>query len=271
MGASTLAQARQTDAKSKSLADPRFRVVRVAFWFVAGTIGFLQIWLQDRTIWADTLSYLDSGDMLWQGDLKNAITCHWSPGYPFLLGFALKVFHPVGLWEVAVVKLVDLILFLFTLACFDFFVNQFCLYHETSASSEQRGLKLVVPKIALASVAYLLFIWTITRLLIAWFSTPDMLVMGIMFLIFGLLLKVKLGNTGFPIFVALGLVLGFGYWIKAPLFPLAFMFLAIAFLLVGDRRRATPRVLVSFALFALIAMPLVIKLSASAGKLTFGE
>ena len=59
--------------------------------------------------------------MLWRGDFASAITNYWSPGLPFLLGLALKILRPVGLWEVAVVKLVDLIIFLFTLGAFDLF------------------------------------------------------------------------------------------------------------------------------------------------------
>ncbi len=104
----------QTGKEEAEARDPearRLRLLRIAFWLVAGVTGFLQIWLHDRIIWADSLSYLDSGDLLWKADFANAITDHWSPGLPFLLGLALKILHPVGLWEVAVVKLVDLIIF----------------------------------------------------------------------------------------------------------------------------------------------------------------
>ena len=248
-----------------------FNRLRLAFWIVAGVTGFLQIWLWDRVIWADSLSYLDSGDMLWQGDFTNAITNHWSPGFPFLLGLALKVLHPTGLWEVAVVKLVDLIIFLFTIGSFDFFIKQFCRYYERDVVAEYGGTTLTVPTLALASEGYLLFIWTITRLLPAWYTTPDMLVMGFVFVILGLLLTIKMGATGFVSFTALGVVLGVGYLVKAPMFPLAFMFMGIAFLLVGDFKKAIPRVALSFVLFAIIAAPLVLKLSELAGGLTFGK
>lgn len=271
MGALTQAQFVNEEADARDLESRMLRRLRIAFWFVSGVTGFLQIWLWDRIIWADSLSYLDSGDMLWQGDFTNAITNHWSPGLPFLLGLALKVLHPIGLWEVAVVKLVDLILFLFAIGSFDYFVNQVCRYHERIVVSEYLETVLVVPKLALASVGYLLFIWTITRLLPAWYTTPDMLVMGIVFLIFGLLLNIKMGATGLVSFAILGVVLGCGYLVKAPMFPLAFMFLGIAFLLVGDFKKAVPRVVLSFGLFALIAAPLVLKLSALAGGLTFGK
>jgi hypothetical protein len=209
--------------------------------------------------------------MLWRGDFSNGITTIWSPGFPLLLGLVLKILHPVGLWEVAAVKLVDLIIFLFTLGALDYFVNQFCRYHKRSAATEYPGMKLMVPRLALATVGYLLFIWTITQMLPAWFALPDMLVMGIVFLTFGLLLKIRMDATGFASFAILGVVLGCGYLVKAPLFPLAFMFLGITFLLVGDSRKAIPRVALAFGLFALIAAPLVCELSVLAGGLTFGK
>lgn len=271
MGALALAQVAEQKADAKNREKLQLGLLRAAFWLVAGTTGLLQIWLQDYTIVSDTLSYLDSGDLLWQGDFANAITNHWSPGFPFLLGLALKVLHPVGLWEVAVVKLVDQILFLLTIGCFDFFVCQFCRYHERSAASEDLRPRLVVSKLALRSIAYLLFIWTIMRMLPAWYPTPDMLVMGIVFVTFGLLLKIKMDATGFSSFAILGMVLGCGYLAKAPMFPLAFIFLGIAFLLIGDFKKAIPRVALSFGLFALIAAPLVFELSVLAGGLTFGK
>src|SRR5271157_1831206 len=149
------AQTSKEGVNPRNLVYRRLRHLRLAFWFVTGIIGFLQIWLRDYIMFSDTLSYLDSGDMLWRGDFANGITNNWSPGLPFLLGLALKILHPVGLWEVAVVKLVDFIILLFAIGSFDFFVNQFCRYHERSEISEHRGIRLVVPKLAIATVGYL--------------------------------------------------------------------------------------------------------------------
>jgi hypothetical protein len=271
MGTLTQAQIRKEKAEATDPEARKLRLLRIAFWLVAGFTGFLQIWLHDRIIWADTLSYLDSGDLLWRGDFANAITNHWSPALPFLLGLALKILHPVGIWEVAVVKLVDLLIFFFAIGSFDFAVHQFCRYHERSLGSEFHGAKPAISKLAITSVGYLLFIWTITRLLLAWYTTPDVLVMGVVFLIIGLLLKIKMGSNGLSTFAILGVVLGFSYLIKAPMFPLAFVFLGMAFLLVGDFKKAIPRVLLAFGLFAIIASPLVYELSKLAGGLTFGK
>lgn len=270
-GRVTQGQTRKGAIDLRDREDKRFGRLRVAFWLVAGITGFLQICLQDYIIFGDTLSYLDSGDLLWRGDFANAITNHWSPGLPFLLGLALKILRPTGLWELAVVKLVDLIIFIVVIGSFDFFVNQFCRYHERSANRDYLGTEVVVPKLALATVGYLLFIWTIIQMLPPWYTTPDMLVMGIVFVILGLLLRMKMGATGFGSFAILGLVLGCGYLVKAPMFPLAFMFLGVAFLLVGNLKKALPRVMLSFGLFAMLAAPLVYQLSTLAGGLTFGK
>ena len=170
--------------KGTETNDPEHRrlaQLRIAFWIVAGLTGFMQIWFKDYIIWGDTLSYLDSGDLLWRGDFANGITPLWSPGLPFLLGLALKILHPSGLWEVAVVKLVDLIIFVFAMGSFDFFVKQFCRYHEKSAASEYPETEWVIPKPALAAVGYLLFLWAATEVLPAWVTTPDILVMGFVF------------------------------------------------------------------------------------------
>ncbi len=108
-------------------------------------------------------------------------------------------------------------------------------------------------------------------MLLPWYTTPDMLVMGIVFVIVGLLLKIRMGSTRSSTFVILGVVLGCAYLIKAPMFPLAFVFLGIAFLLVGDFKKALPRVLLAFGIFAIVAAPLVYELSKLAGGLTFGK
>lgn len=261
----------QRSADNGQAGDPqyrRLRYLRAGFWLIAGITGFLQIWLQDHIIHDDALSYLDSGDLLWRGDFSNAITNHWSPGLPFLLGLALKVLHPTGFWEIAVVKLVDLIIFVTAIGCFDFFIGQFCEYHERNTAAQSPRIQ---SKLALPAVGYLLFLSVLTRWLPAWETTPDMLVTAIVFVVLGLLLKMRMGATGFGLFAIFGAVLGCGYLAKAPMFPLAFVFLVIASLLVGDIKKAVPRVALSFGIFALIATPLVWELSVLAGGLTFGK
>jgi hypothetical protein len=249
----------------------KLRNLRIAFWIVAVVTGFVQIWLRDNIVFDDTLSYLDSGELLWRGDFANAITNHWSPGLPFLLGLALHLFHPAGLWELVVVKLVDLIIFLFTVWSFDAFVTLFYRYLLCNTASENRPPKLVVPRLAIITFGFLLFLWTITRLLPAWYTTPDMMMMGFVFVICGQLLRIKMGATGFIPFAILGTELGFGYLAKAPMFPIALVFLFVAFVLVGNVKKALPRIALAFGVFSIIVAPLVWRLSVLAGGPTFGK
>jgi hypothetical protein len=55
------------------------------------------------------------------------------------------------------------------------------------------------------------------------------------------------------------------------MFPLSFVFLAVAPFATGNLRRAAPRVLLAFLLFFLISSPFALTLSRSKGRLTFGD
>ena len=81
-----------------------------------------------------------------------------------------------------------------------------------------------------------------------------------------------MGAAGYLPFAILGAELGFGYWVKGPhVSSDIYVSLCVAFLLVGDIRKAVPRVMLSFGVFILIAAPLVLELSTMTDSLTFGK
>lgn len=55
------------------------------------------------------------------------------------------------------------------------------------------------------------------------------------------------------------------------MFPLGFVFLAVAAFSTGDLRKATPRVLSACVVFLLLAAPLIIALSIKTGRVTFSN
>jgi hypothetical protein len=69
----------------------------------------------------------------------------------------------------------------------------------------------------------------------------------------------------------LGLPLGLGYLTKTFLFPMAFVFLVLAFLTGENRRAAAWRSLVALLIFLLVAGPYVAALSRAKGHWTVGE
>ena len=68
-----------------------------------------------------------------------------------------------------------------------------------------------------------------------------------------------------------GLSLGFGYYAKAILFPMALVFMAVAFLVIGRGRRATLPISITLFVFTTIAAPLLTLVSMKAGRPSFSE
>jgi 4-amino-4-deoxy-L-arabinose transferase-like glycosyltransferase len=67
------------------------------------------------------------------------------------------------------------------------------------------------------------------------------------------------------------LVLGLGYLAKAFLFPMGFIFLALALAIGTQRPRRIAKPLLSLVVFLLVASPLVLVLSAQKGRFTFSD
>src|SRR5262249_40379783 len=116
-----------------------------------------------------------------------------------------------------------------------------------------------------------LFLWAALRLGTVRRVTPDMLMLGFLFLAAGLLVKIRSGPARFVDFILLGLSLGLGYLAKAPMFPIGILFLILVFASVGNFKKAVPLTLAAVFVFSSVAAPFVIQLSLSRKKFTFGE
>jgi 4-amino-4-deoxy-L-arabinose transferase-like glycosyltransferase len=98
-----------------------------------------------------------------------------------------------------------------------------------------------------------------------------MLVAAFVFLASGVLLRIRNGDTNWISFLLLGLTLGFGYLTKQVMFPLAFVFLAVGMLAVGNLRRAVRHVSIALITFLSMSAPLIIGLYVAKGRLTYGD
>ena len=121
------------------------------------------------------------------------------------------------------------------------------------------------------AIGYAVFLWTYFSLIGMERVSPDLLMAGFVYLAVGLLLRLWARPQRLSLFVLLGAVLGFGYLAKAPVFPLAFLFFAIAWILVGDWRKAAPRVVAAILIFLAVSAPWFIALSRAKGRFTFGD
>jgi hypothetical protein len=244
--------------------------LRACFWLVAIVLGVLHTWAgaSSRSMNPDGIAYLDMGDAYLRGDWDMALNPYWSPLYSWLLAPVIHVFHPSMLWEFPVVHMVNFLIYVLALICFEFFWLRLMRYHQASSAAEE---SVTLPEWALLALGYTLFIYSALNLIKIWSVTPDMCVAALVYLAAGLIVQVREGAATRYTFAALGIVLGFGYLAKAAMFPLALIFLGITLFSVGNLRRGVPLVLVALTFFLLVAAPLIISLSNAKGRLTFGD
>jgi hypothetical protein len=121
------------------------------------------------------------------------------------------------------------------------------------------------------AVGYAVFFWASISLTMMARVSPDLLMAAFLYLAAGVLLRIWARPESFSWFVVLGAVLGVGYLAKAPFFPLAFVFFAIAWILAGGWRKALPRVVAGFVVFLVISGPWVAALSHVKGRFMFGD
>jgi hypothetical protein len=244
--------------------------VRVLFWCVALVLGGLHAWAaaKSNSMNPDGIAYLDIGDAYLRGDWNMAINRYWSPLYSWILGLVMHFLHPSIRWEFPVVHIINFLVYVFALICFEFFWVRLIRWHKARSSEDASA---TFPEWTWLALGYSLFLYSALNLIKIWSVTPDMLVAAIVFLAAGLIVRIRAGAATRRTFALLGTVLGVGYLAKAAMFPLAFIFLATSVFSVGDLRRATMLVPVALAFFLLIAGPYIAVLSFAKGGLTFGD
>ncbi len=247
-----------------------------SFWLIAILLGALQAWFNRYSLSSDDIiSYLDIGDAYLRGEWNVAINGYWSPLYSWLLGLTMLVLKPSPYWEFPVVKLVNFLIYLFALVCFEFFLHQLVSSYREKIYLAAPNRSFKIPKWVWIVSGYTLFIWSSLQWIGIYCDTPDMCVTAFVYLAAGLVLRIHNRSDNWFNFIMLGAVLGFSYLSKAAMFPIAFVFLAVGMFSVGlsvkSLRRALPQILASILIFTTISTPFIVALSTAKGHLTFGE
>jgi 4-amino-4-deoxy-L-arabinose transferase-like glycosyltransferase len=240
------------------------------FWLTAAILGFIHAWAGRHEINGDGVPYLDMGDAYLRGDWKMAINATFSPLYSWIVGFGLFVFKPSPYWEFTVVHLVNFVIYLATLASFTFFLLQLIRYWRERAQESSQSYE-GLPEIGFLVLGYGLFIYSSLIWISPKIVEPDMCVAAFVYLAAGILARLRRSKTSKLNFVALGVILGFGYLAKTFVFPLAFVILLVALFLTRDRKKAVPKVVLATIVFLLLSTPFVVALSKSKGRLTIGD
>lgn len=246
------------------------RLITRTFWITAALLGALQAWIYRHTLSTpDIISYLDVSDAYLRGDWNAAINAYWSPLYSWLLAVLNLILQPSSYWEFPLVKLANFLIYLGALGTFEFFLREL-LAHDSRTRTRERqppGSTESVLRVA----AYSLFLWSTLKWTGMHNDTPDIATAALVYAAAGLLLRVRATPDNWNHYALLGIVLGAAYLSKAALFPLSFVFIAVAALSAGSVARALPRALLAFLSFAVISAPFVTALSLSKDRLTFGD
>jgi hypothetical protein len=238
---------------------------RLFFWFLAVVLGFLQAWAHRYDMQPDGISYIEIA----KNGGAHFVNGYWSPLYPFLLRLTFRIFHPSLRWEATSVHLTNFAIYLINLACFEVFLKEL-IRTRNSWAATQSGQ----PFISAQTVwiwGYVFFLWAARYWVTPAWVTPDLCVAGIVYLIMATMLRIHRGAGRWLTFASLGALLGLGYLAKAPMFVLAFVFLASAAFLVPSLKKAVPLLTTALFFFFLLAAPLVFSLSNAKGRPTFGD
>lgn len=240
---------------------------------LAVILGMIHTWAAavSHSMNADGISYLDMGDAYLRGDWDVAINSVWSPMYSWILGVVLKIVKPAMEYEFPVVHVVNFVIYLLSMICFEYLWRNLRKYQQTLVETENSIGWNSFPDWIWWGLGYSIFVFSSLHLITIWSVTPDMLMSAFVYLAAGLLVRMRMNAEHWQPFVLLGVVLGLGYLAKAVMFPISIVFLVVALFSTKDFRSRIPRVLISALLFLLISVPFIVIVSIFAGRFTFSD
>ena len=248
-------------------------VLRVAFWTVGILLAAVQAWIFRYLVSSDSISYLDMSDGVLRGsDWHRLINGVWSPLYPFLLGIFRRIFNISPSNEIPAGHLLNVVLFIFAFACFEFFLVG--MVRELDASDGGSGhnrMAVSLPKWAYLSVAYSLFLWAALVEISVTSLRADMLMSGLLYLAVGVLLHMHRRPAGWTSYLALGALLGVGILSKEAMLPVGVLILATTLFMVENWRPALKMAAGALALMLVIGSLYFVPLSLQEGHFTMGE
>lgn len=211
---------------------------------------------------SDGAVYLDmAAEALRQGP-SSLINALWSPGYPALLAAGLAIFKPGPAAEFPLAHLITFASFCLALAGFSYFLKGWIA--SPGPDKPPADDRVHIP------LAFAVFLWISIEFIGLLKAGPDMLVAGIALFAAGICCRVYSGVAGNRLLAALGVILGLGYYAKAPMLPMGILLLGLIFIWPpqGFKRR---RLLLPAAVFLLVASPLIGLMTSKVGRFSLGE
>lgn len=251
--------------------DSRSRLWQGAMTVVACLfLGLARTWIGRYSLNPDGISYLDLSDALLKRHWNDFLNAYWSPLYPFLLATSRLILPTSKHWELPGAHILNFGIFLVALGCFEFFYSALRQSLVAKGPAGEDHHFTIIAEWPFWVLSHALFLWVSLDLITVWDLTPDLCVSAFVYLIAGLIVRTRC-EFSYKQGALLGAALGFSYWAKAVMFPLAFAFMLTAALGTRNIRTAMKRGAVMAVVFAIVAGPLVLALSVQKHRLTFGD
>jgi hypothetical protein len=246
---------------------PKPRIFSSVSWttvlvLVTLALGVTQTIVTRRSMNPDGMSYLDLGRYIVRGD-PAGVSGYWSPLYPLLQGVVLRLLHPSIRWEIPLVHATNFAIYVFVFLAFQFCWRRLKQYRAQPNSEGYAGLD------SWMLLGFALFWWASLGLVTLELVSPDLCLVGIVFVAAALLDSIR-HQRSWQQYALLGLVLGVGYLLKAIFFPLGFVFLAVSLFCAGNVRKALPGALLGLIIFLAVCAPWIVLVSKQKRYLTYG-
>jgi hypothetical protein len=239
--------------------------VRILFWGLGAALAFGQAWTSRFDADDNTVVYLDIGRNFLHGHTAAIVNGFWSPVYSLLFGLTTTVFKPSRYWEYPATHLLLFAIFLFTMACFDYFLRQLLQFRNVLVAGKENS---PTPDWVWITIGYSMFLWSTLKWTTVDQVTTDLMVAGFLYLALGFLTNISSERASWKTYLLLGLSLGLIYLTRFYLLPICLLILLIAWLIAKQKGRYVG---ISTATLVIVAAPYIAAISTQKGKFTYGE
>lgn len=247
---------------------------RIILWIFCALLGGFVFLANPYRMNPDGVSYLSIANSYLRGDWLKAVDAYWSPFYSWLLALMKLLFQPSLDQEFFYVNLVNLLVYLVSIFCFDYFMRCILEYRRArTVESPATGQELVLfPDTACLILGFSIFLYASLRYITVNLSTPDMCLLAVMCLAAGMLFRIRMqAGRKIGIYVLLGMALGLGYFVKAIMFPVSFFFLIPVCFFSRTSKKTFLFSIFSLLIFLAMSGSWIGLISKKAGHFTFSE
>ena len=243
---------------------------RRELWFAGVVLAVVLVWASRFFVNPDGVSFLDLSDDIATGRWGNAVNAHWGPLYPAILSVWLRPLSPGSPFESTAVHALNGVLFLASMATFDFFLRELGASQRKTSGDEPAWVMAIDTPRGL-NAAYAIFFFCCLVLIGVRVVTPDMLLVALLFAAAALIVRIEREDAGVTAFIVLGALLGLGFLAKAVMFPVSLFVLAASFYATRKIPEYAAKHFIAVAMFAVIVAPQIVSLSMTTGRPTFSH